>query len=222
MSFWQRLWSRAAPPSAPPRLPESLVQAGWLAQPPDGEFHVWRDAHGHVLTRTARAQELGLPSLSDARSLREFGRQLAESREGGLIEIIAEQDRAMVHWIYKRLQRPAYVITGMLAVLRPEGQFVWTVVCGECGVTGLREAIVAAELLEAGALTPERYQSGWAQDPYEPTYQGVDRSVLRFVSDDAVYDDRLPDHPLSKVRRVLAALSSSIEADSGTAAAGDA
>jgi hypothetical protein len=202
-------------------LPESLVTAGWLAQPPDAEFHVWRDAHGDVLTRTIGEQELGLPPLSDLHALREWCRTMAASREGGLIEVHADADRGAVHWIYKRLQRPAYVFTGMWVVLGPEGQLVWTVVCGERGMTGVREAVVTAELFQAGTLTLETYEHSWAQDPYEPAYRGVDQSVLRFVSDDTIYDDRFSDHPLSKVRRVLAALSS-LDADGGAATAGEA
>jgi len=46
---------------------------------------------------------------------------------------------------------------------------------------------------------------GWV-DPYDADYRGVDGSVLRFVSDDECYDDGFPDHPLSKVRRLLAAI----------------
>ena len=66
--------------------------------------------------------------------------------------------------------------------------------------------MITAELLQAGQLTVSDYEHSWAQDPYEPSYRGVDQRVLRFMSDDEAYDDRFPDHPLSKVRRVLAAL----------------
>ena len=125
---------------------------------------------------------------------------------GGCSRSTPSRSVPSLHWIYKRLQCPAYVFTGMLAVLHHEGQFVWTVVCGERGMTGVREALVTAELVQAGTLTLESYQTSWAQDPCEPAYQGVDRSVLPFLSDDTICDDRFPDHPRSKVRRVLAAV----------------
>ena len=81
-------------------------------------------------------------------------------------------------------------------------------------MTGVREAIVTVELMETGQLTVESYESSWARDPYDPSYRGVDRSVLRFVSDDDCYDDRIPDHPLSKVRRVLTLIPTSVAVDS--------
>jgi len=92
---------------------------------------------------------------------------------------------------------------------------VWTVVSGEQGTTGVREAIVTTQLMNDGKLTIEDYQQSWAQDPYEVTYAGVDRSALRFASDDESYDEQSPDHPLSKVRRVLATLPSAVRTESG-------
>ncbi|MGO9893822.1 MAG: hypothetical protein ACLPX8_06375 [Bryobacteraceae bacterium] len=70
----------------------------------------------------------------------------------------------------------------------------------------MREAVITAELINAGKLAMQDYKRSWAQDPYHPSYGGVDRSVLRFVSDDESYGARFPEHPLSKVRRVLATL----------------
>jgi len=65
--------------------------------------------------------------------------------------------------------------------------------------------------MSAGELTIEEYKRSWAQDPYQPTYRGVNRSVLRFVSDADCYDERFSVHPLSKVRQVLAALPNSVQ-----------
>ena len=62
-------------------------------------------------------------------------------------------------------------------------------------------------------MTPQEYETSWAKDPYDSDYHAVDRSVLRFVSDDECYDERFPEHPLSKVRRILTALPSSIHAE---------
>jgi hypothetical protein len=99
----------------------------------------------------------------------------------------------------------------MLIVIRGGlNDLVWTVVAGEHGMTGVREAVITAELMNAGALTIASYQQSWAQDPYDPAYTGVDRSVLRFMSDDRKYDERFPAHPLSKVRRVLAVLPNAV------------
>jgi hypothetical protein len=90
---------------------------------------------------------------------------------------------------------------------------VWTIVAGEHGATGVREAVVTANLMKAGKLTPDDYKHRWAQDPYEPTFCGVDRSVLRLMSDDKIYDEKFSRHPLSKVRYVLASLPNSVQWD---------
>jgi hypothetical protein len=101
--------------------------------------------------------------------------------------------------IYKRSLKPAHVYTGMLIVIRTGlDDLVWTVVAGEHGMTGVREAVITAELMNAGALTLASYQDSWAQDPYEPDYTGVDRRVLRYMSDDQKYDERFPAHPCLK------------------------
>lgn len=72
---------------------------------------------------------------------------------------------------------------------------------------------MTATLMKHCKLTVDEYIRSWAQDPYEPDYAGVDRSVLRFVSDDRIYDEQFPDHPLPKVRHVLALLSANIQLD---------
>jgi hypothetical protein len=122
---------------------------------------------------------------------------------------------ATVRLIYKRLEVPAYIFTGMLILPDLDMPQVWTVVSGERGTTGLREATVTAELFNAGSFrTREDYERLWAKDPYDSTYSGVDHSFLRFMSDDSRYDERFPQHPLSKVRRLLTILPSAVRMES--------
>jgi hypothetical protein len=118
--------------------------------------------------------------------------------------------------IYKRMQvqSTGYVYTGMLITSVEGSLMYWTIVAGERGTSGLREAIVTGDLLKTGKLTVADYERCWAQDPYDPAYQGVDRIVLRFMSDDKSYDDQFPWHPLSKVRHVMAALPDNVCFDS--------
>lgn len=79
---------------------------------------------------------------------------------------------------------------------------------------GMREAVVTAELINDGKLTIQSYESSWARDPYDPSYCGVDRNVLHFISDDECYDERFPEHPLSMIRQVLAKLPGSVKLES--------
>jgi hypothetical protein len=194
----------------------TLTLEGWTEDPQSDEMRVWRHPQGDVLSLTTMHESLELPSLSDVAALQGWCRELAESRGAGVIEVRVDAGRlgATVGFIYKRLEMAAYIFTGMLVVPADAGADVWTVVSGERGMTGVREAIVTAQLMNDGKLTVEDYQRSWAQDPYDPAYSGVDRSALRFVSDDEIYDDQFRDHPLSKVRRVLATLPLAVRIES--------
>lgn len=216
MSWWKQLW-RGRAQSLDGLSPErfsaeslssvSLHMPGWTEEASGSGLRVWHDSEKNVLSFAVLAS-LGLPEISNKAALQSYARDLAESRHGGLIEVRMFMGGlgVAVGLIYKRLQMPAYIFTGMLLVPRLQDSQIWTVVAGERGTTGVREAVITAELMNSGGLTIQDYESSWAQDPYDPTYCGVDRSVLRFASDDESYDARFPEHPLSKVRRVLAAL----------------
>ena len=211
MSWWKRLLSRGKARPVPERLTRvQLSLAGWAEEETHGKMRVWRHPSGDVLSLSLPEEHLDLSE--DEASLRNFGRTLAESRSAGLIEVGTSTYNigGTMRLIYKRLQKPAYIYTGMLFIPFPHPSEVWTLVAGEHGTTGVREAIVTSEMMEDGQLTIDSYLSSWAQDPYDAKYHGVDRSVLRFISDDERFDGRFPDHPLSVVRRVLAVLPSKI------------
>lgn len=190
-----------------------LTLAGWAEQAPTRRLRVWRDHEGDVLSLATLSRSQVLPNPSDETGLRQWSRLLAQGCGAGLIETgsVAAATGTAVSLIYKRLERPAYIYTGMLIVRMQEYSLVWTVVSRERGLTGVREAVITTELIQTGKLTTpkltiEDYLRSWAQDPYDATYAAVDRSVLRFASDDERYDQRFPQHPLSKVRRVLVTL----------------
>jgi hypothetical protein len=218
MSWWQRLRHGPSSPSLQEGLRVvNLTMQGWTEDAPSRAMRVWRSSQGDVLSLATPDGSLDLPSLSDTVGLQHWCRAVAESRGAGLVEVRVNTGGlgATVSLIYKRLEIPAYIFTGMLLVPSIEISRVWTVVSGERGTTGVREAIVTTQLMSAGRLTIEDYKRSWAQDPYDATYHGVDRSVLRFVSDDESYDEQFPEHPLSKVRWVLATLPSSVRIASG-------
>ena len=75
---------------------------------------------------------------------------------------------------------------------------------------GVREAVVSAQLFEAGQLEID-FETvsdeggshpipGWFFDPYDPEFEDV---VLNSVSDDVKYDEMFPGHPLTELRRVF-------------------
>jgi len=172
----------------------------------------WRDGQGDFMGLVVTNEALGLARLTEEVALRNFFRGLAESRGGGLIEVGVSTGPLgpTASVIYKRLLTPAYAFTGMLFAPGAEPPQVWTIYAEERGTTGVREAVITGELFNAGSMTIEAYERSWAKDPYDADYHAVDRSVLRFVSDDESYDERFPHHPLTKVRRLIAALPSSV------------
>jgi len=185
---------------------------GWSEEKPQKGMRVWRDVDGDLLSMTVSVGPISDLDCSSETQLRQSARQLAQRGGGGLIEaaVIAPPPRCIVSLIYKRLESPAYIYTGLLVMTGGSFSIVWTAVAGERGMTGVREAVITAEMMKAGELTLESYKRSWAQDPYDPAYHGVERSVLRFLSDDERYDVRFRQHPLSKVRRVLAGIPASV------------
>lgn len=213
MPWWKRSSNEPAPP--PPVDPLHAVHlemTDWKEDRSHDNMRYWRNSHGDVMTLSIVGSLMGFPHLSNAEAWQKWARGLAESRTAGLIEVRASSGKngAGMALIYKRLKKPAYFFTGMLIVPKGDASQMWTAVAGECGMTGVREAVVTDELFKSGTYSLEDYRSSWAQDPYEPGYQGVDRSLLRFVSDDERYDGRFPHHPLTRIRQTLAALPESV------------
>ena len=215
LKWWNRLWGSAVAEAPTPK--EAIRRVGltlpeWNEEAPDGGMRVWRDADRNVLSLAA----VDVPDVFEGAEIRQWCRDFAQGCHAGLIEVknVAGPMGPAVSLIYKRLQMPAYVFTGMLFSSVQGETFVWTVVAGERGITGVREAAVTLELMQTGKLTVADYQQSWAKDPYDPSYRGVDGNVLRFMSDDECYDERFSDHPLSKVRRVLTLLPSHVDFDS--------
>lgn len=213
MSWWSRLWRSRTSARYERALQVSLAISGWHYEGMRGDMRCWRDGSDDLITFVIPKQALSLRQLSDEVALQDFSRSLAENRGGGLIEVSVSTSPLgpTVAVIYKRLLMPAYAYTGMLFAPRAEPPQVWTIVAEERGTTGLREAIITSDLFNAGSMTIEDYERSWAKDPYDSEYRGVDQSVLRFVSDDKSYDERFPQHPLTKVRKILAALPTSID-----------
>jgi hypothetical protein len=209
MRWWSHLWR-----SSSEGLGESIRQVclalpGWNEDTPHEGGRNWRDIDGNVLALDFWPEPFRHAESADEIKVRKWCRGVAESRSAGLIEACAIDGG--IRFIYKRLQIDAYVYTGMLITRVRKVWLIWTMVAGEKGTTGVREVVVTANLMNEGRLTIDGYKKYWAQDPYEPAYRGVDRSVLRFMSDDERYDEQFPEHPLSKVRRLQATLPSHVE-----------
>jgi hypothetical protein len=208
MKWWNNLW-RTSPKS--PIGCARLTLPGWTEDSPVNEMRIWRGECGNVLSLAVTSAPFTDSDRASETALRNRCRELAQSRSAGLLE--ASATPAGIKLIYKRLEMPAYIFTGMFMTQVRSDWLIWTVVAGERGMTGVREAVVTAQLISEGKLAPKDYERRWSGDPYDPNYSRVDRSVLRFMSDDESYDAQFPQHPLSKVRQLLASLPNHVTYD---------
>lgn len=211
MVWWNHMWRGSAKAHGELIRCVRLTLPGWSADPPRDDARIWRNSQGEVLVLHILTRLWRIPCFEsgDELEVRRWAREFAQNRGAGLIEVRIVDGEFRV--VYKVLEKPAYYYTGML-ITRVKGVWlVWTMIRGEHGTTGVREAVVTATLMKEGKLSPQEYEVRWAQDPYEPAYGGVDRNVLRFLSDDESYDQQFPQHPLSKVRGLLVTLSKHVE-----------
>ena|SRR5690242_19466131 len=190
MRWWNYLWRDSV--KAPGGLVGStrLTMPGWNEDPPTAGVRLWRNSLDEALVLTILADPHSCFESGDESERRRWAREFAQSRGAGLIEV--NTGGCDFRIIIKQLKMPAYYYTGML-ITRVEGIWLaWTTVARELGTTGVREAVVTATLMSEGKLSLKEYELHWGQDPYDPAYRGVDRSVLRFMSDDESYDQQFP------------------------------
>jgi hypothetical protein len=138
-----------------------------------------------------------LPSRASGEDLKNF----YAAQAGGKLQVVECRvlplDGVSGIWlIAKGMNEPGgpAVYLGSLTIPFRDFSFVIKVQCSEQGVTGTREALLIAEALRngTGRVEGDRFvPSGWSFD-------------------DEQFDDRLPKHPLSRVRRELRQIASSI------------
>ena len=186
--------------------------SGWHEHERSKEWMVWGNA-GDILSlavvpspwKTFKPMEREY-WLKDAREM---------AKPGGIVSVDScrAADHPAIQIIYKREEGLGYRYTGIVRVDLGEYWCQATVVCGERGTTGIREAVLSTRLLEEGAIKIRKHPffirpfkrssghlEGWFTDPYDPKYKG---KVLRSITDDEKYDEELPDHPLSRLRSTL-------------------
>jgi hypothetical protein len=192
--------------------------SGWTASESDARSVTWHDDAGNALTLHV-VDETELPRPLDDAAVQAYFRRLAESVTGGLVEarIFEWTHGPAVQGIYKKRSGPtSFAFAGFLCMPMPLASLMFAMAARERGITGLREAIVTAQLLERGVLSPDSFSRTWAQDPYDPGYRALERvppSVLRCGSDAEEHDGVVADHPLSRMRRTFRELRASVAVD---------
>lgn len=180
--------------------------SGWTAvhDPTEG----WRNERGDFLTLDYFPIPPDLPPLDDA-DLRASFEPDVEANGGRIVEcrtIRIHGVRSL--WLIQSVllpDRQGALYSG--AVIVPFARCSWVVKVQsvEQGFTGMREAIVTNEML-LGLSPDEPFPPEGAR--MEAFWAAVNQRV-----DDPSLDERLPDHPLSVVRRELEKLVASISMD---------
>jgi hypothetical protein len=187
---------------------------GWDLIEESEENICWSNSMSDILLLSFFAFPLNIPvELKDLTSIQSFHRDLVGRVRGGLISVdlltVGEMD--VIKTTFKIPQQPfGMTYLGSLIFLFPDFNYIIKVQCEEHGMTGIRDTTVFMRLLNESNLESgldEEFMKGWAQDPYDKTYTG---SALRTLADDEKYDAQFPLHPLSRLRRYLACIETSI------------
>jgi len=179
-----------------------LSLAGWNEQTVtncEEEVRVWNDAEENSISVGAlKANKITSGAAIPGWSLQDWARDFARDMSGALIE--ADHVNLPFGPGLRVICQCRPVYHGLLIFPRNDVDIVITIVSQERGITGKREAILIYELLEQARLKGidlmETIHSPTG-NPYDP-----------------ILDSRFPDHPLSKVRRLLAELPICISFDS--------
>ncbi|TQK43090.1 hypothetical protein FBY35_4539 [Streptomyces sp. SLBN-118] len=166
---------------------------------------VWVNDEGDVLS----LHFLGLPpdlpaSLDDGPSLRAGLTRLTAQAGGGLIEA-SVKPLGPLPALKQILKLPlpgqpsGQAFIGSFTVPRATCSTVVKIQAPERGMTGMREAMVMAQVGHDKYFRPH---------PYAPEVQG---GLPFHAADHAQWDAQFPDHPLSRVRRTLDALAGAVK-----------
>ncbi|WP_405659944.1 hypothetical protein OG379_05610 [Streptomyces sp. NBC_01166] len=167
----------------------------------------WANDDGDVLSVYYFALPPDLPAgLDDGPALRTTLTHWTAQAGGGLIEASVKRLGGLpaLRQIIKvpLPQQPSgQVFIGSFTVPRQACSTVVKIQAPERGMTGMREAVVMAE------VGPDAY---FRPHPYAPDVRG---GLPFHAADHLRWDSKFPDHPLSRVRRTLDALTEGVTVD---------
>lgn len=190
---------------------------GWRLGPTSASSMKWSDSEGSEITlkKVSRTED---PTEGGLDELRDVHRRQAEQAGGGIVSVeVRSSSRIPALEIVTKHQRgTGYDYEGTLIVVGGAHTYSVSVKANEGKLTGVRDALVSAQMFALGALVipaaaqpnrPTRIP-GWSYDPYDPD---LDTHAINSVSDDERLDVIFPSHPVSRVRRHLQQVSGSLE-----------
>jgi|SRR5271157_1125039 len=137
--------------------------------------------------------------------VRGFYRRSAVQVGGAIIEIDTPRIDGCksIRSIIKMPQQPAgMTYLGSFTLPFQYFSYVVKVQCVETGMTGIRDSVVLHAMLNSGEVTIGKNGElqGWMLDPYDGS---ATSALARNKSEAEQYDANFPEHPLSRVRRLL-------------------
>jgi len=187
---------------------------GLTSQGDQQNKRVWTTAPGDMVTLYDLPKPAEYRAVAgNLEAIRAKSRQEATQYGGAIVEVDLCEigGLAAVREILKIPQKPtgmAYL--GSLMLPFPDSAYLLTVACPERGITGMRDMSIFAKLMQSGEVKLEEgaaQPTNWMQDPYDPSIQGP---PARNRADDEAYDTLFPDHPLSRVRKLMRQLGGSL------------
>ncbi len=163
----------------------------------------------------------GLPpdiaaDLNSVPEVRHFYRAQVTPAGFGVVEVdtLKLDDCLAVRTIFKGPQKPSGMVyvAGITLPFR-DFSYLVKVQCNEQAPTGTRDVAVFQSLLGSGEVEMNESGSveGWSQDPYDAS---ATAPLMRNRSEDEKYDEQFPDHPLSRLRRILGRIQDSLRISS--------
>lgn len=195
----------------------TLPNWGWVKETDNKSIRQWVNREETiVLVLHFFDLKPDIPTITNMDALRDFYRRGLIEVKGGVIEVektALAGGYSAIRSIFKFPQQPvgmAYLAS--LTIPFDNYSYVIKIQAPEIGTTGIRDSLIFTEFLRnkkepLNLEKPETMYQGWFQDPYDASFQSP---CLMNKSEDSLYDEQFPDHPLSQVRKLLTQLESGL------------
>lgn len=191
----------------------SIPTFGWSAAKDEDSIKLWINKDRSVaLSINYFETKPDIPSLYEIEKIRYYYREQTVQAHGGLIQVdLLEIDGYKIIKTIFKIKQEDSGITYMASLTIPfkSCSYVIKIQAPEIGLTGVRERIIADQLLKQSIIKKEKEDyTGWSNDPYLENFtQGLPMNL----SEKEEYDQDFPDHPLSVSRKLIAQIESGIE-----------
>jgi hypothetical protein len=190
--FWKK--------NARPALDDVTFDTATLAPrgAADG-VRAWTTPEGDVLSRHFFDLAPDLPRSAEPAALRAFYDEMLAGVRGGVVELAPFRLDGLkaLRTIVKVPQQPSgLAFVASITLPFRDFSFVVKVQCAEHGATGMRESVLLAQHMAKGGDPVENADGTLAFPGFEPYH--------------AQHDAAFPDHPLSRARRVMEKVTTSL------------